>query len=710
MSDPNDPGAASGSPGRPSVPPRESAGGPAGGTPPAGGAAEHHPASSSGTGGAGHPPAPGAPPPAGPTQHAGGAASGTPSPAGTQQADPVRHSQGEASGTPSPGGAHHPDPSQHAGGAASGAHSPGGTRRADPPPHTHGGVSGTPSQSGTHLPGPPQHTHGAASGAHSPGGTDRADPPRHAHGEVSGTPSHGGAHLPDPPQHLARPVSVHIESMPVPGLQGMAPAAVHLHRAGTVDHPSLSLWAAIVQHSQSVSFNAFETWVNRVLCSGGPDVATDEPFDLVVAKLRDRLKEPSIRPYELLMRAADLFLLTQAGVWTIHEKKKGGPAHARLDVHPQLPGGQVVRADALPSREMLRPEMQRISYHELNSRLHAYLGSDSNNYLDAVIRANFDDGDVHVSPFSASYLDPAGPYLLELIWSYWMEQSMLVQGFNAIVLRFQNVRRAETDPLADLELDPLRPLNSFLWDWIQHEYRHLSVARRAYEYTHQYGLALTGRAVGQLRPVDPRTTFLAAFHNLLRMCWAFYKEDSDTTYIADAFPMLNALKDMSLILSQGADNQFRDLPWQARQEMLVQQWMLARPELKEFLAGKPMVAYPESWMSRMDAMRRLQKWGDVSVLHFNDLTRFGERILLSIRYGNWLAHSDQEIARTWARFWRPEVQGYLYAYQAVTGVDLSDDPPDLRSGDLRYVQPALLLEQRQQAGLSLPAPRVPEVV
>jgi hypothetical protein len=200
--------------------------------------------------------------------------------------------------------------------------------------------------------------------------------------------------------------------------------------------------------------------------------------------------------------------------------------------------------------------------------------------------------------------------------------------------------------------------------------------------------------VGQLNAVDPRTTFLAAFHNLLRLCWTFYKEDANTTYIADAFPLLNALKDLSLVLSQGTGNQFRDLAWQARQEMLVQQWLMGRPELKQFLGGRPMVAYPENWMSRVDAMRRLERWGDVSVLHFNDLARFGERILLSVRYGNWMAQSDQEVARTWARFWRPEVQGYLYAYQAVTGVDLSSDQLDPRIGDLRNVQPALLLERR----------------
>jgi len=49
------------------------------------------------------------------------------------------------------------------------------------------------------------------------------------------------------------------------------------------------------------------------------------------------------------------------------------------------------------------------------------------------------------------------PCLLELIWSYWHEEGMLVQSMNAITRRFQNVRsNGPLDPLANLEIDPLR--------------------------------------------------------------------------------------------------------------------------------------------------------------------------------------------------------------------------------------------------------------
>src|SRR5205807_10474539 len=53
----------------------------------------------------------------------------------------------------------------------------------------------------------------------------------------------------------------------------------------------------------------------------------------------------------------------------------------------------------------------------------------------------------------------AHPCMIELLWSYWHEEGMLVQTLNAISWRFQNRRgRGPNDPLATLEIDPLRPL------------------------------------------------------------------------------------------------------------------------------------------------------------------------------------------------------------------------------------------------------------
>jgi hypothetical protein len=261
-----------------------------------------------------------------------------------------------------------------------------------------------------------------------------------------------------------------------------------------------------------------------------------------------------------------------------------------------------------------------------------------------------------------------------LIWSYWHEEGMLVQTLNLISKRFQNARGPGRDAMARLDIDPLRPLNNLFWGYIQDEMFRLTVPRRAFEYDHHYGLQLLGKAAPPMQSADSRSKFLEAFHHLLNLCSIFFKEDDDTTVIADGFPLLNALKDVHLLLAEGAHNQFGDLPWTARVEMLIQQWLLARPEMREFLGGRIMVPYTEPWMDRVDTVKSMQGWSDVNVMHFRDLGVFGEQLLLAIRWGAWTKVFDPVQAANWARYWRPEIQGYIHAYRAVTGVDLTGEP------------------------------------
>ncbi len=200
---------------------------------------------------------------------------------------------------------------------------------------------------------------------------------------------------------------------------------------------------------------------------------------------------------------------------------------------------------------------------------------------------------------------------------------------------------------------------------------------------------------------QPGPRFLEAFHNLLHRTAIFYKEDDDTTIKGgDAFPVLNALCDVHLILSEGAHYSYGDLPWTARQEMLMQQWLLARPEFREFLPTRTMVAYPEAWMDRVDSMKKLQGWVDVSVRSFRDLAVTGEPILLSIRFRELeqrARHPNQ--AGNWARFWRQEVQWYIESYHTATGIDLSSElertcaPPRAALGS-GYQQPSVLIGRR----------------
>lgn len=289
--------------------------------------------------------------------------------------------------------------------------------------------------------------------------------------------------------------------------------------------------------------------------------------------------------------------------------------------------------------------------------------------------------------------------LLELIWSYWHEEGGLVQTMNAISLRFQNVRTGGNDPMAGLNIDPLRPINNLVWGYIEDERNRLSMARRNLEYQYEYGISLIGRAVPVVQVAESRSQFLPAFHNLLKTSIDFYQQANYTTVIPDGFPVLNSLREVHMLLAEGAHNQFGSLPWTARSEMMMQQWLLARPEMREFLGGRIMVPYQEPWMDRVDTMKTIQGWNPTNVSHFHDLGKFGEQLLLSIRYGDWNnSTKTRDEAANWAYYWREEIQRYVHAYKAATGVDLGNDVTDARiampQNVERYTQPSVLIGRR----------------
>jgi len=452
--------------------------------------------------------------------------------------------------------------------------------------------------------------------------------------------------------------------------------AVTLRRSATqatIDQP---LWVAIRNHTRAIGFNGYRDFIDRVLCEDQPVTQNPALARKLNERVRIELEPPTVPPtfttivagvgaYDLLRTATETYLLLNCGV------------AIRAGLHDQA--DEATRLGEL------------VPLGEIQQRLQTYLGGGRLPYIQRVIDAAFPgmraEDRVHCDEVLINSR-VAMPCLLELIWSYWHEEGMLVQSLNAISLRFQNRQHGNgKDPLAHLEIDPIRPLNNALWGYIQDEQQRLTVQRRAYEYDHHYGITLYGKAVPSLKSADSRSKFLEAYHNLLHLCTIFYSEDDDTTHIADAFPTLNALKETHLLLAQGAHNQFGDLPWTARAEMLMQQWLLARRETRDFLQSRPMVPYQEEWMGQVDTMKKLQGWSDVSVSHFHDLGVFGEQILLSIRYGDWINITNPANAGNWARYWRPEIQSYIHAYRAVTGVDLTAEQVD-------YTMPATLLRNR----------------
>jgi hypothetical protein len=463
---------------------------------------------------------------------------------------------------------------------------------------------------------------------------------------------------------------------------------VSLSRTETEPTEDLPLWTLIRNSTEAMSFTNYLHFIDGLFCKGSLSPPVSGPaaqalFNTLVT--RRTLPFVDADSYRVLKAATEAFVMVNCGV-----------------LNPTLPFNQLADSAYLDRRDI--PAGADIAA-DFDDYLEAVDGTTTLPYL-AIIRRKLPDVPITLPSVADADLcfgivqrKLANPCMLELIWSYWHEEGMLVQTMNAITRRFQNVRSAGTiDPLANLEIDPLRPLNNLIWGYTQDEQHRLTVMRRNYEYDHHYGVRLDGKAVQSFHPADSRSKFLEAFHFLLRLCTAFYRQDDDTTVKADAFPILNALREVHLILSQGAHNQFGDLPSTARVEMLMQQWLLSRPEFREFLPTRIMVAYPEPWMDRVDAMKKLQGWSDTSVTNFRTLAVFGEQLLLSIRYGNWSDIYEPTPAFNWARFWRPQVQGYIHSYRAATGVDLTVDARDpVAEGTL----PSVLMRQRLDQQLRL---------
>lgn len=498
-----------------------------------------------------------------------------------------------------------------------------------------------------------------------------SDPSSRAVAAPDGSAGDGGRAPDDGDGDIAGPWIVYVTGAASVNEDGVVP--VSLQRTGVSETPDQALWTLIRNRTNAIGFRSYKTFIDGVMCRG-TDIRNPKGSDLTFT---------GSQAYEVLKQATNAFLMQESGVIDkeMHPRKS-------LDLQQGLDGFDPVlhpsTAEGLLREEARRMNRRSLDFDTLRRMRDDYLedlGNEQNIVLPylRIIRDRLSDVPlkqpaeiVDANCYGVLRSRVTAPPALELIWSYWMEEGLLVQTLNAILARFQNRRLSYgRDPLARLDLDPLRPLANLFWGWAEDEMHRLTVRRRAYEYDHEYGLMLIGRAVPTPRTVDSRSRFLESFHHLLNLAHLFFKEDDDTTVIADGFPMLNALRETHLILSQGAHNQFGDLPSTARAEMLIMQWLLGRPEMREFLGGRVMVPYEEEWQDRVDTMKSLQGWSDVTVTHFRDLGVYGEQLLLGIRYGNWSIINDPQQAANWARYWRPELQRYVHAYRAATGVDLT---------------------------------------
>ena len=249
-----------------------------------------------------------------------------------------------------------------------------------------------------------------------------------------------------------------------------------------------AVWGAIRHRASAASFTNFEKFIAIIFCKWPPPAGTNIDGDLEGAHTT-LLPENGTscyhgsESYNLLKAAAEVFLALQCGIKVRAPFNDDGTAGNMTGPISDEAGRGATNdtfADLEGALQGFVMGNTRLYLHTILNSLHQ--SNAKSPLCEGILLAS----DTRISPNPTSgernkELD-CFPCMLELIWSYWHEEAMLVQSLNALCLRFQNKRGPRArDPLANLRLDPLRPPNTLLWGYIQDEINRLTVARRAYE-------------------------------------------------------------------------------------------------------------------------------------------------------------------------------------------------------------------------------------
>src|SRR5215831_2482256 len=264
---------------------------------------------------------------------------------------------------------------------------------------------------------------------------------------------------------------------------------VTLQRTFVARTDDAALGPAIRNRTAAIGFERYQRFINCIFgCDDAADPSVgasfgagglDTPLARMTTKCLDtrdtNFNDPTERrqvisiygpyAYSVLKLATQVFLTLESGV-VLRRRDPGLPKI--FDI----------------KKEQIRFNDSSLTFQNIKDELQAYISPSHNNlpYLDRIVRSliTLDPNKPEVLPYCLGVLKHrlTSPSLIELIWSYWLEEGMLVQTMNAIARRFQNRRGSANDPLGELEFDPLRPLNNLIWGFIQDEHNRLTVPRR----------------------------------------------------------------------------------------------------------------------------------------------------------------------------------------------------------------------------------------
>ena len=219
-------------------------------------------------------------------------------------------------------------------------------------------------------------------------------------------------------------------------------------RTATSFTEDTAFWTGIRNSTEALSFNNYLSFMDWIFCGGKlppPGFETDR-YDVKQSKYYNDLKNKRFLPftdsdaYRVVKAATEAFVMVNCG---IHQQ------FSPFDPNTNRPN----RDDAyLDRRDLPIPD------EELSTAFDKYLvpvnGDKTLPYLavirrklpdipikttlfeDAVPRTRGDENKILDNCFGLLQDKLTNPCLLELIWSYWHEEGMLVQTMNAITRRF----------------------------------------------------------------------------------------------------------------------------------------------------------------------------------------------------------------------------------------------------------------------------------
>lgn len=183
---------------------------------------------------------------------------------------------------------------------------------------------------------------------------------------------------------------------------------VRLSRAGIVSTNDEVFWTAI--KSKRLDFNIYKNFINDILCNKNSNFLGDTT-NIERTGFKNRSPFIGVSDYSILKFATEAYMLKMFGIDNTHLNN------------------YLTQNSILPYYEDILAKLDDV----------LVINKVSPNYCDEDVNKKLKN-----------------PFLIELIWSYWMEQGMLVQTMNLISMRFQNMRVGrDADLMTRFDADPL---------------------------------------------------------------------------------------------------------------------------------------------------------------------------------------------------------------------------------------------------------------